>query len=138
MRSYRVLLVLVTAGCYAHSLNEPSVVVGTYALVTIQGHAPPQIVIDAPGCQITVIGGSLVLKPDRRFELWLQEVEACPTPTEPGTVAELFVGSYTLSGSNVVLHAVGDPSTDYYGRMRSGRLVVPLGYQFGDVEFTPP
>jgi hypothetical protein len=136
MRFHRFLVIAVIAAC-GDSLR-PADVLGTYSLVTIQGHAPPQIVVDAPDCRITVIGGSLTLSQDQRFELLLEEVSVCPTPTEPGELAEGWGGTYSLEGGTVVLHAVGDPSVDYHARFRDGRLVVPLGSRYGDVAFTPP
>ena len=114
---------------------SPTDVLGTYTLLTIMEQVPPRIILDEPGCQYTVTGGSLVLEADRRFQLQLDEVTACPNPTGPGEVAELWLGQYHLDGATVVLRAVGDVFVDYRARLRDGRLVVSLGGPYGDVVF---
>ena len=93
----------------------------------IQGQAPPLVVVDVPDCRITVIGGSLVLGADKRFELLLDEVTVCPTPTGPGEVTEIGQAAYSLDGNVVILRANGDVSVDYRASFRDGRLSVPLG-----------
>jgi hypothetical protein len=116
---------------------QPAEVVGGYSLTTIDGHAPPSIIVDNPDCRITVTGGSLTITPKQRFVLALQEVMVCPTPTAPGEVAEDWLGTYSLDNEAVILHAVGDPSLDYGATFRSGQLVVPLGARYGDLVFAP-
>jgi hypothetical protein len=74
---------------------QPQEVLGSYTLETIQGQARPLVVDDNRECRITVIGGSLTLSADQHFRLLLDEATVCPTPTEPGEVAQLWVGTYT-------------------------------------------
>jgi hypothetical protein len=133
MRLSGVLVGALILGC--GDTLQPQEVLGSYTLETIQGQAPPLVVADNPGCRITVIGGSLTLGADQRFELLLDEVTVCPTPTEPGEVAELWAGTYSLDGNTVILHAIGDPSVDYRGPLHGGRLTVPLGGRYGTVVF---
>jgi hypothetical protein len=45
---------------------QPAEVVGGYSLTTIDGHAPPSIIVDNPDCRITVTGGSLTITPKQR------------------------------------------------------------------------
>ena len=91
--------------------------------------------LDEPDCRVTVVGGTLTLSAEDHFELVLDEVTACPTPTAPGEVGESWSGTFSIDGDAVVLHALGDPSVDYRAELHDGRLIVPLGGRHGDVGF---
>lgn len=116
---------------------QPADVVGSYTLATIADQAPPRTIVDEPDCRITVVGGSLSLTADQQFELLLQEDEACPTPTAPGQVTELWAGSYGLDGTAVVLHVLGDSPVDIRAPVRTDQVLVPLGSRYGEVAFSP-
>ena len=133
MRQAAVLPLLLVLAC--GDTLSPSDVVGTYSLVTIQGQEPPVVVLDTPECQETVWAGSLRLEPGNDFELQLDLLTVCPTPTGPGEVAVVWWGRYRVDGSTVVLGALGDPSVDYRARFQGNRLVVPLQGRYGDVGF---
>jgi hypothetical protein len=129
----RLLHVALLVGC--GDALEPANVLGTYSLVTIQGEAPPRTVLDEPDCRVTVVGGTLTLGADDHFELVLDEVTVCPTPTAPGEVGESWLGTFNIDGDAVALHALGDPSVDSRAELHDGRLIVPLGSRHGDVGF---
>jgi hypothetical protein len=130
-----ILTVLLLSGC--SDPLRPADVVGTYTLAIINGAAPPQVVVDTPDCQITVIGGTLVLNPDGHFELRLDEVTACPEPTEPGEVAQLWLGEYALDGQRIILTALASETVDLPAEFRGERLMVQLGGRIGMVGFDP-
>jgi len=114
---------------------RPSEVVGTYLLASIDGAAPPIVIVDAPGCRITVIGGELELSAEGRFELRLDEVEACPDPTEPGTVAQVWLGQYRIDDRQIILTA--SERFDIPAEFRGERLMVEMGGRLGVLGFEP-
>jgi len=116
---------------------RPGEVVGTYLLASIDGAAPPSVIVDVPDCRITVIGGELALRSDGRFELRLDEVTACPEPTEPGEVAELWLGQYTIDGRRIILTASASETIDIPAEFRGERLMVELGGRLGVLGFDP-
>jgi hypothetical protein len=114
---------------------RPSEVVGTYLLASIDGTAPPTVIVDTPDCRITVIGGELELSSDGRFELRLDEVTACPEPTEPGEVAQLWLGQYTIDGRQIILTASASETIDIAAEFRGARLMVEMGGRLGVLGF---
>ena len=131
---------LLLASCTTDAL-APEDVVGLYTLTHIQGQSPPVVIHDEPACRSTVVGGSLTLAPDSRFEMRLDETVACPEP--PGPQAQLWLGSYRVEDQLVVLRAVApgeasDAAAELRLELRNGVLVVPLGGIVGDVTFARP
>jgi hypothetical protein len=116
---------------------RPSEVVGPYVLATIDGAPPPSVIIDTPDCRITVIGGELELSAEGRFELRLDEVEACPEPTEPGEVAQLWLGQYWIDGRRIILTASASVTIDIAAEFQGERLVVEMGGRVGVLGFDP-
>lgn len=114
---------------------KPSDVVGSYDLMTIQGSAPPKVVVDEPGCQQTVIGGTLALNPDGSFTMQLDEVTACPTPTQPGEVSVNWFGTYRLEGETLVLTAIGDVSVEYEASVGAGLVHLQVEPPYGRLIF---
>jgi hypothetical protein len=114
---------------------DPSEVVGVYRLVSIDGTAPPKVIVDAPDCRITVVDGALTLSSDGQFELRLDEVTACPVPTEPGEVAELWLGEYKIDGRQIILTASASETIDISAEFRGVRLNVMMGGRLGLLEF---
>jgi hypothetical protein len=116
---------------------RPSEVVGTYLLASIHGAAPPSVIVDAPDCRITVIGGQLELSAEGRFELRLDEVEACPEPTEPGEVAELWLGQYRIDDRQIILTASASETIDIPAEFQGERLIVEMGGRLDVLGFDP-
>jgi hypothetical protein len=135
MRWTSMLLVLALGSGCGDSLS-PSDVAGTYRLTSIGGSPPPKLVVDDPGCQQTVIGGSLVMEADQAFEMELELTTVCPTPTGPGETSFVVFGDYRLDGEDLVLTARGaDASIDFEAQFNSGQLLVRYQPPFGDLVF---
>jgi hypothetical protein len=116
---------------------RPDEVVGTYLLASIGGMAPPRVIVDDPGCRMTVIGGELELSAEGRFSIRLDEVTACPQPTEPGEVAELWLGRYAIDDRQIILTASASVTIDIAAEFRGERLMVELGGRLGVLGFDP-
>jgi hypothetical protein len=133
--SYSQILVLLLVGLSCSDALRPSDVVGTYTLMTINGSPLPRLVVDDPGCQESVIGGSLVLEPDQSFQLELELVTACPTPTGPGEVFFTSTGDYRVDGADLVLRARADVAVEFDAEFIGNRLVVHDHPRYGDLGF---
>jgi hypothetical protein len=83
-------------------------VVGTYALESVDGKAPPDTVVHTPTVTIVFNDGNLALNSDSSYRLLFHT----STTTSGGTVADSSgtIGTYTVQGSNVILHKAS--STD--------------------------
>jgi hypothetical protein len=114
---------------------KPSDLVGSYFLGAIQGGSPPKLIVDDPDCQITVTGGQLVLNADASFTMQLDEVTACPTPTQPGEVSVNWFGNYRLEGTTLVLTAMGDVNVEYTASAGGPTLQFQVEPPYGQLLF---
>ena len=114
---------------------KPSDLAGSYNLISIQGSTPPTLIVDEPSCQQTVTGGTLALNLDGSFSMQLDEVTACPTPTQPGEVAVNWFGSYRLDGRTLVLSAVGDVGVEYRSNVSGPTLLLQVEPPYGQLIF---
>lgn len=81
----RVLAGLILA-LYIYGCGDPlrpTNAAGTYTLVTVAGEALPWTMFSNPDCRTTVAGGTLVIGADATFEMWRDEIMACPLSAEP-------------------------------------------------------
>jgi hypothetical protein len=134
MREIGLALLVLTLSSCSDSL-KPSDVAGSYNLITIQGSTPPKVVVEEPGCQQTVTGGTLALNLDGSFSMQLDEVTACPTPTQPNEIAVNWFGSYRLEGRTLVLSAVGDVSVEYRSNVSGPTLLLQVEPPYGQLIF---
>ena len=87
--------IAITAGCSGGSVTDPSPVVGTYTLQTINGQKPPQPLASG----IDIVGGRVSLREDGMFH---QEMDLRTTSggvTSNGT-AHMF-GTYFRRGNRI-------------------------------------
>jgi hypothetical protein len=114
---------------------QPGDVVGSYTLVGVAGGTPPQVVVNNSDCRITVAEGTLVLRPDRSFDMELIEVNECPLSGGPSDVIVGSFGNYQVEGDRVTLTAIGDVSVPFPARFADQRLVITYGFRYGELVF---
>jgi hypothetical protein len=76
----------------------------------VGGGTSPQVVVNDSDCRITVTEGTLVLRPDRSFDMEIIEVNECPS-------------------------AIGDVSVPFPARFADQRLVITYGFRYGELVF---
>jgi hypothetical protein len=136
----RVLAGLILA-LYIYGCGDPlrpTNVAGTYTLVTVAGEALPWTMLSNPDCRITITGGTLTIGTDATFEIWLDEVMACPLSAEPTASARYMFGEVQINGGHrVTLVAIGDVREPLPGRFIGERLLVEYGPRYGELGFDP-
>jgi hypothetical protein len=101
MKVAAIVVLGLTAACGGgdDGINEPVSIAGTYNLQTLDGQAPPVVVLDEPGFKLEVMSGNFVLAANRTFTT--NVVFRFTVDDEVSTESESFSGTYTVTGSTV-------------------------------------
>jgi hypothetical protein len=104
------LFLLTTAGVCGDDPSSAAAIVGTYTLVSVNGHALP-----APFEQSTITSGSIVVNADNTFTY---------TENHSGSAAHVTSGTWSLSGSTYTFHPTAAGETDGTGTLSGTTLTI--------------
>jgi hypothetical protein len=97
--SLPLLALLAVAACGTAPADPAPSPAGTYALATINGKAPPQVISRTSGRAVELLGGSLVLRDDGGFSfVGTARVTAGGASAE---AAQFLSGTWRASGAQV-------------------------------------
>lgn len=124
-------LSLGTAACHDTAGTEPSPA-GTYALVTVNGKAPPQLVARNANGDLEVMSATLVLKNDGTYaSTYVYRAVANPS----GNVEQTTRGAWTVNGATVTYRPDGS-SPSSVSTMRWDGATLTLDDPAGSVPVT--
>ncbi len=101
MKVAAMAVIALTAACGGgdDGINEPASIAGTYNLQTLDGQAPPVVVVDETGFKLEIVSGNFVLAGNKTFTT--NVVFRITADNAVSTEAESFSGTYMVTGSTV-------------------------------------
>ena len=124
---FLVTLAAAVLGCRETTAPQPAGPAGEYALRTIDGNPPPQIVFTSAEGTLSFVGGLVVLRANGSY-VDSTEVEIV---TSSGVARQYDVGRGTYRISNDSVFFKGDGAATEYAMVRNG---VELVQQFDGIE----